>query len=52
MIDTPGLLDFIGHGIACLPAVETVAVVVDPIKGIEATTQHVMAILEDRQLPP
>ncbi len=51
VIDTPGLLDFIGHGIACLPAVETVAVVVDPIKGIETTTRRMMAIAEERQLP-
>src|SRR5580765_4499829 len=29
LIDTPGLGDFIGHAIACFPAVETIAVVVD-----------------------
>ena len=33
LIDTPGLADFIGHAIACFPAVETVAVVIDALKG-------------------
>src|SRR5581483_2290986 len=34
-IDTPGSPDLIGHAIACLPAVETVACVINAQNGIE-----------------
>jgi elongation factor G len=51
IIDTPGLIDFLGHAIACLPAVETVAVVVDAARGIDAITRRMMSIAEERQLP-
>lgn len=51
VIDTPGLLDFLGQSIACLPAVETVAVVVDPVRGIEATTRRMMQYAGERGLP-
>ncbi|MCC6320379.1 MAG: elongation factor G [Phycisphaerales bacterium] len=51
VIDTPGLADFIGHSIACLPAVETVAVVVDAVKGIENVTRRMMTVAADRKLP-
>ncbi|HVU63550.1 MAG TPA: elongation factor G [Phycisphaerales bacterium] len=51
LIDTPGLMDFIGHAIACIPAVETVAVVIDTIRGIETASRRLMAIAEDRKLP-
>ena len=36
LIDTPGLADFVGHAIACYPAVETVAVCVDARVGWRA----------------
>ena len=51
LIDTPGLADFVGHSIACLPAVETVAVVIDAVKGIEYVTRRMMAIAAERNLP-
>ncbi len=51
VIDTPGLVDFMGHAIACLPAVETVAVVIDAVRGIETATRRMMAIAEERKLP-
>ncbi|MFN7020358.1 MAG: elongation factor G [Phycisphaerales bacterium] len=51
LIDTPGLADFIGHSIACLPAVETVAVVIDASKGIENITRRMVAVASDRRLP-
>jgi len=51
IVDTPGLMDFIGHTIACLPAVETVAVVIDAVKGIETATRRLMNIAHDRNLP-
>jgi elongation factor G len=37
LIDTPGSPDLIGHAIAALPAVETVAVVINAQSGIEST---------------
>src|SRR3954463_13347603 len=51
LIDTPGLADFIGHAIACFPAVETVAVVVDALKGIDSVTRRLMKIAEERAIP-
>ncbi len=51
LIDTPGLIDFIGHAIACFPAVETVAVVVDALKGIDSVTRRLMAVAEERRIP-
>jgi elongation factor G len=51
VIDTPGLADFMGHSIACLPAVETVAVVIDAVRGIEYGTRRMMAVAAERGLP-
>ncbi|HYE61675.1 MAG TPA: elongation factor G [Phycisphaerales bacterium] len=51
VIDTPGLADFIGHAIACFPAAETVAVVIDPNKGIDSITRRMMKVAEDRKIP-
>jgi elongation factor G len=51
VIDTPGLMDFLGHAIACLPAVETVAVVVDAVRGIETVTRRMMSVAAERSLP-
>jgi elongation factor G len=51
VIDTPGLADFIGHAIACFPAVETVAVCIDALKGIDSVTRRLMAIAEERRIP-
>ena len=51
LIDTPGLVDFIGHAIACFPAVETVAVVIDAMKGIDSVTRRLMAVGAERMLP-
>ncbi|MFN0133684.1 MAG: elongation factor G [Phycisphaerales bacterium] len=51
LIDSPGLGDFIGHAIAAMPAVETVAVVVDAVRGIESGTRRLMAIAKDRKIP-
>src|SRR5881394_4599833 len=42
LIDAPGSPELIGHGIACLPAVETVAVVVNSVSGIEVVTRRMM----------
>lgn len=51
VIDTPGLMDFLGNAIACLPAVETVGVVVDAVRGIETVTRRMMEVAESRHLP-
>jgi len=51
LIDTPGLADFIGHAIACFPAVETIAVVVDVLKGIDSVTRRLMNVAEERKIP-
>lgn len=51
LIDTPGMADFIGHAIACFPAVETVAIVVDAVKGVESETRRLMKVATDRNLP-
>jgi elongation factor G len=51
VIDTPGLLDFIGHAISCFPAGETIAVVVDATKGIDSITRRLMNIAEERRNP-
>jgi elongation factor G len=51
LIDTPGLVDFIGHAIAVMPAVETVAVVIDAARGVESVTRRLMAIAADRKIP-
>ncbi len=51
LIDTPGLIDFIGHAIACFPAAETIVVAVDAVKGIDSVTRKLMAVAEQRKIP-
>lgn len=51
VIDTPGMSDFIGHTISCFPAVETVVIVIDAVKGIESETRRLMRIATERNLP-
>lgn len=49
LIDTPGFPDFLGQAIAVLPAVETVAVVINAQAGIEAVTQRMLERAAERQ---
>jgi len=49
LIDTPGFADFLGQAIAVLPAVETVAVVINAQTGIEAITQRIMERASERR---
>ena len=49
LIDTPGFPDFLGQAIAVLPAVETVAVVINAQTGIEVVTQRMMERAAERQ---
>lgn len=51
LIDAPGSPDLIGPAVACLPAVETVAVVVSATGGIEVATRRMMDAAKDRNLP-
>ena len=51
VIDTPGMADFLGHTIACFPAVESVVVVIDATKGVESETRRLMRVATQRNLP-
>lgn len=50
LIDTPGYPDFLGRALSVLPAVETVAVVVDARSGIEMNTRRMMEAASKRGL--
>jgi elongation factor G len=50
LVDTPGMPDFIGQALAALPAVETVAVVVDAVAGVEPVTQRMLEWAAARKL--
>jgi elongation factor G len=51
IIDTPGSPDLIGAAIACLPAVETVAIVVNAASGIEVVTRRMWEAAKAHNLP-
>ena len=51
IIDTPGSPDLIGHAIACLPAVETVALVINAQSGIEVVSRRMMEMARQLNLP-
>jgi len=51
LIDTPGSPDFLGRSISALPAVETMAVLVDPTAGVDTVTRRMMNIGQQRDLP-
>ena len=51
VVDTPGMSDFIGHAIACFPAVESVVIVIDAAKGVESETRRLMRVATERNLP-
>ncbi|MBL4701538.1 MAG: elongation factor G [Phycisphaeraceae bacterium] len=50
LIDTPGFPDFMGHALSILPAVETMAVVINAHNGIEMMTRRMMAYGQERNL--
>jgi elongation factor G len=50
LIDTPGIPDFIGRSLSVLEAVETAAVVVSAVAGVESMTQRMMDFARDRGL--
>jgi elongation factor G len=51
LLDTPGAPDLIGPSIACLPAVETVVVVLHAQNGIEPVARRMMQLAHERQQP-
>ncbi|MDB5299902.1 MAG: Elongation factor [Phycisphaerales bacterium] len=51
LIDAPGSPDLIGQALACMPAVETVAVVVNAQSGVEVVTRRMMDAAKERNLP-
>jgi elongation factor G len=51
VIDTPGSPELIGAALSCMPAVETVAVVINAAAGIEVVTRKVMEAAAERNLP-
>ncbi len=51
LLDAPGSPDLIGQGIACLPAVETVAVVISAQSGVEVVARRMMEAAKERNLP-
>ncbi|MBM2853139.1 MAG: small GTP-binding protein [Steroidobacteraceae bacterium] len=50
LIDTPGYPDFIGRTLPVLEAVETAAVVVSAVNGVEAMSQRMMDVTRERGL--
>ncbi|UYG08360.1 elongation factor G [Halomonas sp. M4R1S46] len=50
LIDTPGYVDFQGAALSILPAVETVAVVIDADGGVDATARRMMQWAGERGL--
>src|SRR5450432_2686793 len=51
LIDVPGSPDLVGSALACLPAVETVALVINAQSGIEVVTRRLWEAAKDRNLP-
>lgn len=50
LIDTPGYPDFVGRALTVLEAIETAAIVVSAVNGIEPMTQRMMDFARDRGL--
>src|SRR3989440_10963636 len=51
IIDSPGSPDLIGAAIACMPAVETVAIVISATSGIEVVTRRIWEAAKAQNLP-
>lgn len=50
LIDTPGYPDFAGRALSVLEAIETAAIVVSAVNGVEPVTQRMMEFARDRGL--
>ena len=49
LIDTPGMIEFSGHALAALGAVETVAVVMTAQHGVDMVARRLMERAADRK---
>mgnify|MGYP001821162719 CR=1 FL=1 len=51
LLDLPGAPDLIGQAIACLPAAETMIVVMDPEIGVDSMSRRMVSLAQDFDLP-
>lgn len=51
LLDVPGAADLIGQTIACLPAVETMLLVIDPQSGVDSMSRRLMRLAREMRLP-
>lgn len=51
ILDLPGAPDFIGQAIACLPAAETMVLVMDPDAGIDSMSRRYVKLARSLSLP-
>ena len=51
ILDLPGAPDFIGQAIACLPAAETMVLVMDPDAGIDSMCRRLVKLAHNLDLP-
>lgn len=51
ILDLPGAPDFVGQAIACLPAAETMVLVMDPEAGIDSMSRRLMRLAREMDLP-
>jgi len=51
IVDLPGAPDLIGQAIACLPAAETMVLVMDPEAGVDSMSRRLVKLARDLDLP-
>jgi len=51
LLDLPGAPDLIGQAIACLPAAETMVIVMDPEAGVDSMSRRMLKLAHDLDLP-
>ncbi len=51
ILDLPGAADFIGQAIACLPAAETMVLVMDAEHGLDSASRRLVKLARDLNLP-
>ena len=51
LLDLPGAPDFIGQAIACLPAAETMVLVMDPEAGVDTMSRRLVKLARSLELP-
>jgi len=51
LLDLPGAPDFIGQAIACLPAAETMVLVMDPEIGVDSASRRLVKLARGLDLP-